>query len=208
MKFKHSFLFILILVAVVFVSGCSSDTEYVQPEKLESSTSGSDLVENTPEPVKTTEIPEPIKQAEPEPPKVQIFNVGDTATDKELKVTVNKVRFTSKIDEKDNQFMIAEAPSGKQYAIIDITIENILADKTQSISTTYLTTVNDQDGYDYEIDFEAQIALDKSFKDGEILPTMKKRGEIVYLVPSDVTDLKFIYKYDLVSGTSAVFDIK
>ena len=50
--------------------------------------------------------------------------------------------------------------------------------------------------------------MDKSFQDGEILPGMKKRGEIPFLVPSDATDLKFIYKFDMFGGTSAVFDIK
>ena len=56
-----------------------------------------------------------------------------------------------------------------------------------------------------------QMVLDDpafSFKDGEILPGMKKRGELAYLVPSDATDLKFLYQFDLFTGTTAVFDIK
>jgi len=192
----------LLLIAVIAISGCTSDTEYTPPSKVES----------TPSEAKTPSEPQEVvpsePEAEPEPPKTQTFNTGDTATDNELKVTVNSVKFVSKIDQKDNEFLIAEAPSGKQYAIVDLTIENILSDKTQSVSTMMETTILDQDGYNYDLDFEGLIALDKSFKDGEILPNMKKRGELAYLVPSDATDLKFIYKFDLFTGTTAVFDIK
>ena len=83
-----------------------------------------------------------------------------------------------------------------------------MPDKTQSVSTLAETTVVDQDGYTYSLDFGALTALDKGFADGEILPNMKKRGQIGFLVPSDATDLKFIYKFDLFAGTSAIFDIK
>lgn len=186
MKIKYLFLIGILFLVIGFISGCSSDKEYTAPEEVES---GED-------------------ETQPETQQTTTFNVGDTATDNELKVTVNNVRFTSKIDEKDNQFLIAEAPSGKQYAIVDVTIENVLSDKTQTISTLGETSVVDQDGYTYNIDFTGLTALDKSFKDGEVLPNMKKSGEVAYLVPSDATDLKFIYKFDLFTGTSAVFDIK
>ncbi len=199
----------MLLVVGVLLSGCSSDTEYSPPSKVESTQSEKVSPPET-QKAEKTEIVEPVAkiEAEPEPPKTQTLNVGDTATDNELKVTINSVDFVSKIDELNNEFMIAEAPSGKTYAVVDITVENILSDSTQSISTMMETTILDQDGYNYDIDFEGFTALDKSFKDGEILPGMKKRGQIAYLVPSDATDLKFIYKYDLFTGTSAVFDIK
>jgi hypothetical protein len=199
---------IILLIAGVIISGCSSDTEYTPPSKVESTQSEKTTETET----QKTEIIEPETKLEAEtetkPPKTQILNVGETATDNELRVTVNNVDFISMIDELDNQFMIAEAPSGKQYAVVDITVENILPDKTQSISTMMETTILDQDGYNYDIDFGGFTALDKSFKDGDILPGMKKRGQIAYLVPTDTTDLKFIYKFDLFTGKTAVFDIK
>ncbi len=183
-----------LLVGLIFVNGCESDTEYTPPSKVES----------TPSEVET----QSESEIQPEQPKTQTFNIGDTATDNELKVTMNNVRFVSKIDEVDNEFLVAEAPSGKEYVIVDITVENILPDKTQAVSTLAETTLVDQDGYTYDLDFEGAMALDKGFKDGEILPNMKKRGEIAFLVPSDATDLKFIYKFDLFVGTSAIFDVK
>jgi hypothetical protein len=137
-----------------------------------------------------------------------IFNIGDTATDDELKITVNNVRFTTKIDEVDNEYLVAEASSGKQYVIVDITVENILSNKTQSISTSLETEVIDSEGYTYDSNFNGEMALDKAFKDGDILPGMKKRGELVYEVPMSAEDLTFAYKFDLFGGTTALFDIK
>lgn len=192
----------ILFVAIILASGCTSDTEYTPPSKVESTPSGGETLSETP----TATQSEP--ETQPEQTKTQVFNVGDTVTDDELKVTVNDVKFVSKIDEQNNEFLVAEAPSDKQYAVIDITVENIVSDKTQTVSTLVATTLLDQDGYNYNIDFEGHVALDKSFKDGEILPGMKKRGKIAYLVPSDASDLKFIYKFDIFAGTTAVFDIK
>lgn len=178
---------VFLLIAIILVSGCTSDTEYTPPSKVESTLS--DVTQK-------------------ETPKTQIFNIGDTTTDNQLKITLNDVTFVSKIDEQNNQYLVAEAQSGKQYAVVDITIENILSNQTQTISTMLSTSILDQDGYEYKIDFEGLIALDKSFKDGEILPGMKKRGRIAYIIPNDTTDLKFVFKFDVLSGTTAVFDIK
>jgi len=205
-KQKQYLGFMIILLIAGIISGCSSDTEYTPPSKVES-TQSEKITETETQETETTE-PEAELETEPEPPKTQTLNVGETATDNELRVTVNNIEFISMIDELDNQFMIAEAPFGKQYAVVDITVENILPDKTQSISTMMETTILDQDGYNYDMDFEGFTALDKSFKDGEILPGMKKRGQIAYLVPTDTTDLKFIYKFDLFTGKTAVFDIR
>jgi hypothetical protein len=182
-------LVVLLIIGVLLTSGCTSDKEYEAPTKVETASSGE---ENPSETTATT--------TEPETPKVQEFEIGDTTTDDELKFTVNSVRFTSEIDEQNNEFMIAEAPSGEEYAIIDITVENILSDETQAVSTMFQAEILDQDGYAYDLDFEGQVALKKSFADGEILPGMKRRGEIAFLVPTDATDLKFMYKFDIISG--------
>ena len=197
MKLKHS-LILLSLLSIVLIYGCESDMTYVPPKKVES----------IPSEVKTSSETPAIAPSEPEPPKIQTFRIGDTATDNQLKVTVNDVRFTSTINEKGNEFLVAIAPSRKEYAIVDITVENVLLDKTQSVSTLLGMTMVDQDGYNYDLDFEGFTSLDKGFKDGEILPNMKKRGQIAFLVPKDATDLKFIYKFDVFVGTTAVFDVK
>ena len=192
---------VAILIILIFINSCSSDKEYIPPSKVQSTPL---VEEKSPQPTQTI-APETKKQ---EAPKISIFKVGESTTDNQLKVTVNNIKFISKIDEKNNEFLIAESPSEKQYAIIDLTVENLLPDKTQTVSTFVESQVVDQDGFTYNIDFKGLTALDKSFKDGEILPNMKKRGEIAFLVPISATNLKFIYKFDLLTGTSAIFDIK
>ena len=190
-KLINGIAIVSIILVIFFSVGCTSDTEYNPPSKVE-----------------TTSTVAEEHEIQTKTPKTQIFNIGDTATDDEQKITVNNVRFTKNINELNNEFLIAKSQSGKQYVIIDITVENLLQDQTQAISTLGLTSVIDQDGYEYTLDFEGLVALDKSFKDGEILPGMKKRGEVVYNVPDDATDLKFRYKFDLFTGTTVIYDIK
>ena len=87
-------------------------------------------------------------------------------------------------------------------------VENILSDMTQTINPSFETEVIDFDGYTYDQDFDGECALNKALSSGDILPGMKKRGELVYKVPIATEDLKFVYKFDLFGGTSALFDIK
>lgn len=204
-KQKIYFGFIALLLAIaVLICGCS-DTQYTPPSKVEPTSS----IQETPGSVTTPSEPETVSTPpKTETPKITTFKVGDTATDNELKVTVNNIKYVSQINEQNNEFLIAKAESGKQYVIVDLTVENVLPDKTQIVSTFSEASIVDQDGYTYGIDFEGLMALDKSFRDGEVLPGMKSRGELAYLVPTSATDLKFIYKFDLFVGTSAVFDIK
>lgn len=194
----------LFLIFGILLSGCgSSDTKYESPEKVEAAE----------EPVSppVTETPSgpaaPAEEPEPEP-VVQIFQVGETATDGELKITVNAVEFVSVIDEQDNQFLVAEAPEGEEYLVIDLTVENVLPDEEQTVSTMLSTEVFDQDGYTYSLTFTGQSALDKAFDDGGILPGMKRRGDLAFLVPADATELKFMFEFDVFTGTTAVYEVK
>ncbi len=136
-----------------------------------------------------------------------VFKIGETASDKELKITVNSVQFKSVIDELKNDLLVEFAPEGMEYLILDLTFENLRKDETQTISQILSFLVKDQEGYDYSFDFRGFVALENGFKEGEVLPGMKKRGRTVFLVPKSATDLKFIYKFDFV-GTTSVFDVK
>lgn len=213
MKLSLYFGILSIVVLALLVNGCSTDSVYMPPAKVEQAAQPAQI--QPPAPVPTQTAPsEPEVQAQqptpaqPEQPKVPIFKVGETATDNQLKVSVNAVRFSNLINEQNNEFLVAKAPAGQEYAIVDLTVENILPDKTQTVSTLIQTKINDQDGYDYILDVTGLMALSKSFKDGDILPNMKKRGETSYLVPANAAHLKFIFEFDAFIGTSAVFDIK
>jgi len=190
---------ILLIIGVLLFSGCTSDTKYEQPSN----------VNNNGTPSETTNVPSTDTDAPaPESQGVQTFAVGETATDGELNITVNSIRFTEKIDEQDNEFLVAEAAQGKEYLIIDITAENIKSDETQSVSTMFSSEIIDDEGYTYTQDFTGLTALDKAFKDGEILPGNKKRGELAFEVPKNATTLQFAFKFDMFTGTTALFDVK
>ena len=205
MKLLNS-LILISIISIIFLYGCTTDTDYVPPTKVESD----QKAEIAPSEEQTA-LPEPeVEEEQPQQttPKITEFKIGESATDDQQKITLNNVRFTSTINEQNNEFLAAQSSQDEEFVIIDITVENLLSDETQIVSTLLAMTLSDQDGYNYDIDFEGAVALKKGFKDGEILPGLKKRGEIAFLVPRDVTDLKFIYKFDVFVGTSAVFDIK
>lgn len=200
MNLSSGFIVLLTLV-ILLVSGCTSDTKYEQPQ-LATDTS---IPQTTQEPTPTNTQ----NNTEPEPPTpiLQTFSIGETATDGELNITLNSVRFVDVI-ENDNQFLEVEASEGKEFVILDITVENLKSDETQRISTLLSTEVFDGEGYTYNEDFSASVALEKGFIGGEILPGKKKRGELVFEVPKDVAELQFAFKFDVFTGTTALFDLK
>ena len=180
---------IFLLIAIVLLSGCVFDNNSVLSSKFDS-------------------VPNNEKNiSQSESSKNQTFNVGESATDNEIKVTLTEINFVSKIDEKNPDFLIDKIPPGKQYIIIDLVIENILSDKTQVISILSHINLIDQERNKYNIDFNGLNALNKKFKDGGILPGMKKSGGLVYLVPIEATGLKLIYPFDSFTKSSAVFNI-
>lgn len=193
---------ISLVFLVLLMIGCSSDTEYNPPTKTETTAAE--------EPSSATqEVATPEPETKKEQPKTQTFSIGDTATDNELKVTVNSVEFKNIINYNPGYTTIPiENPEGSEFIIVDITIENILTDKTQTPVLSMDSYIMDQDGYSYQVASVASVALDKVYDNQDILPGMKKRGKIAYSVPVDATDLKFVYKFDLFVGTTAIFDVK
>src|SRR3989344_2210902 len=161
------YIFGLILL-VLFISSCgSSDKKYTPPEKVEADSQAVPSESSTTSTlVKTTSTTTPTTTSTTTTTTITTtstttsttikqpvtFNIEETATDNQLKVTVNGVRFLQTIDEQNNPFLIAKATSGNEYAIVDLTVENILSDSTQSISTLLGTSIIDQEGYTYKID--------------------------------------------------------
>ena len=172
----------LILIAIISISGCTSSKDYVQP---------------------TGQIvSQPTQES-----TIKTFKIGETATNGKLAVTLNNVRYSEVVDEKDNQFLVAEASEGKKFAIVDVTLENLEKDKTHPISSIMLFKLRDKEGYGYDLDFRAFTALDKACKcDGDLLPRMKMRGELPFEVPKDVQGLQFHFLYGI-GETTAVFNL-
>lgn len=196
---------LLLLTAVVLLSACSTDIPYEPPQKVVTTTH--DVNEEN----VVSDIPkeELIIQTKSELPTVTEFKIGETATDTQLKITVNSVDFKNIITYDPGYTTIPiEAGEGKEFVIIDLTIENILNDTTQTPNIDLQSSVTDQDGYSYEVATTASVALDKSYDNSDILPGFKKRGKVPYSVPKNTTDLKFFFKFNVFQGKTAVFDIK
>ncbi|MFW5704769.1 MAG: DUF4352 domain-containing protein [Nanoarchaeota archaeon] len=196
MKLKKIFGLFLVLI-LVFMAGCSSDRVYQQPEKVETSNQEID-----------SEVSLDVKEKIDEEPSIQTFKVGETATDNQIQVTLNEVRFVDIIDEQNNEFMVSKAANGKDILIIDLTVENILSDKTQSFSSILQLELMDEEGYTYDLDFMASTNLERKIGEGDILPGKKKRGQIAYEVPEEVNKFELMYSFDVFSDSIAVFIIE
>jgi outer membrane protein assembly factor BamB len=143
-----------------------------------------------------------------------IYQIGQTATDGKLKVTVNNERFANKITftssttvsgRSYSSSMDFQPSQGKQFLILDITVENIQSDTSETISPLVHYQVSDADGYQYPFSMYSAY-LDKKFIGGELSPGQKMRGESAFEVPTYPNNLKFTFKYDLY-GESAVFRV-
>ena len=198
------YLFVFIVVFLFFISACTSDKPYEQPQKIES------------KPVESAvQTPKTSISAQPEKPKVQTFKVGESATDGRLKVTVNGFSFKDKITYTQSTSLGGEEYKSSfdlnpkdnyQFLIVDLTVENLQTDKTSTISSLLFFDVSDTEGYSYDYSLGTAY-LDRKFEDGDLLPSMKKRGSVAFEVPKNPVGLKFVFKFD-VAGQTAIFELK
>lgn len=175
-----------------------------QPQKVETTqppqttiapTTEAPQVQPTTTPPPTTEAPKPT---------VQTFEVGESATDGKVSITVNSARATRVIDENDNRFMVSDAPVGRKYLIVDITVENLQDDMTVSNSTSRMSLYDGED-YKYDSSWSATSNLAQEFKGSDILPEMKRRGQVAFDVPENASGIQFAYLFD--TGMTAVINI-
>lgn len=204
MKSNYLTLLAILLISVVLISGCTSDRTYEQPKKIDSTPT------QTP-----SETPSTTPPTQPEKPKVSTFKVGESASDGRLKITVNGVSFkdkttysqTTEIGGKEYTSSFDFKPKENyQFLILDITIENLQADKTSSISSLLFFKVSDANGYSYDYSLGTAY-LDRKWEDGDILPGMKKRGSVAFEVPKNPVGLKFAFQFDI-AGQTAVFELQ
>lgn len=142
------------------------------------------------------------------------YQIGETASDGNLKVTVNSKRFADKITMTSSTSyngqiytsnMDFKPSQGKQFLILDVTVENAQPDDSQTVSTLLQFHVIDADGYQYPYNMYS-VYLDKKFGGGNLAPGQKMRGDVAFEVPLNPNGLKFEFKYDL-GGDMALFTI-
>jgi hypothetical protein len=188
---KFSLLFILFTLSVLLVSGCTTSHDYEQPQYVTRTIP-------TLSHASSVQVTTQAQQA----PIVKTFNVGDSATDGKLKVILNSRSFTT---ESGNQYVTPKP--GSHYLVLDVTVENLQSDKSNSFSSLMQFGVTDADGYAYNEDIMAMSLISKGWKDGsDILPGAKRRGNVVFEVPTDAKGLQFLFKFDF-GGQTAVFNL-
>jgi hypothetical protein len=188
-------LFGIVLVAGVMsalIFGMDDGTVTTAPAGQDAGNMNTLPAENTPQP--TT------------PKKTSSYSVGETVTDGKVKMTVNSVRQATRIDEQNNQFLVATADSGYRYLIMDVTIENT-GSETVSYSPLLGFNMYDSSGYSYTPEFEAYTALSRSFEGNNIVPGSKRRGELPYMVPTDANGLQLQFQFEMFGSNVAVIDI-
>jgi len=143
--------------------------------------------------------------------EIHTFDIGEAASDENHSVTVNSFRFLPEITEVVNMYIDASAPEGEVYVVVNITLENMSSQPYEIQPPLYSTKIIDKDGYQYSSDFDGQIALKRSFSPGgeSLLPGMKSRGDLSYLVPIDAKGLQFKFKFgrSFGDGKSVVFNL-
>jgi len=111
------------------------------------------------------------------------------------------VRYASVLKEDEDEYWALEAKEGNQFIILDLILEN-LGDEDEYLGL-HGGEIIDSEGYSYANGFTSR--LDKPFNSGEVLPGMKRRGEVAYEVPKNAKDLKFTYNAAYTSISDAIF---
>jgi hypothetical protein len=163
-----------VLGIYLFSSITSTDEETAEPAPV--------VVAETPV-AKEVKKPVEVKKEEPQKPKIQKLQMGESVEFGGMKVTFNSVR-------KDfgNEFM---SPENDFHLIADLTVENT-TNKEENVSSLLNLSLKDADGYKYS---DAIFADTKGTLNGSISAGDKLRGEIAFDVPESGYDLIYSKKY-------------
>lgn len=176
----------LILIGIILISGCVGEKTYETPTNV------------TPK----------------QKPQVKTFKIGETASNGKIAVIVNSIKFldvikyniTSEVMGEEYTYTYDYKPKeGYKFLILDLTVENLQADKTVTISSLIQFKVTDKDGYSYDVSFGTAY-LDRKWSDGDLLPGQKRRGNVAFEVPKNAQGLKFEFLFEI-GGTTAIFEL-
>lgn len=121
------------------------------------------------------------------------FGVGDTISDDDFRITLNRVRT---LDEDS----FGSSPDNDLFLILDVTIEN-LEDEETNVSSILSLSLRGSDAYEYD---QAIFVETKGSLDGSIRSGGKLRGEIAYDVPT-LNFYEFTYEHSLFGGSGVTF---
>lgn len=170
---------LFIVVAVIIVSGCTSQEPVTQ----------------TPTPDQTAQPNTQQEATQPETPTELELNIGETATTSKLEVTVfsaEKNTFYEYYSDIFQETMTQDAKQGKTFILVDAEIKNVGSDSALVGVSDFSMT--DSEGYSYDVEalYLGDDGLDL-FK--ELYQNQKIRGKILFEVPDDAEGLKLLYDF-------------
>lgn len=134
-------------------------------------------------------------------PVAQIYNVGKSVSNADTEMTLNSIRYTKAINSKN-------ADTGKQFLIIDVTIENIDTSKKLSYSgDQFVVLDSDEDMERIYGEYVSSFELTKHFNGVNISSGEKRQGELSFQVPEGAKglQLKFEYSPESSGGSQSEF---
>lgn len=200
---KTKFVLFAISMLIIVISGCvnnepgsiSTPVPTETPITVEETTTVQEtessilIITATPTPVMptvtTTESPTITST-----PVAQIYNVGKSVINADTEMTLNSIRYTKTINSKN-------ADTGKQFLIIDVTIENIGTGKKLSYSGDQFVVLDsdeDIEGFIYGEDISS-FELTKHFDGVNISSGEKRQGELSFQVPEGAKGLQLKFEY-------------
>ncbi len=195
-------LFVAVVLLGALIGSDNDKVTKVDDTSVKTTPTQQPVAKETATETQATTTPETTNAAAP-----TTYKVGEIVTDGKTNIVVNNVRISARIDEKNNEFLVAEAQSGYEYVILDVTIENVGSD-TMSYSPMINFKVYDSSGYSYNDDFTAETALSKPFDGNNVVPGSKRRGEVPFMVPTDAQGLQLQFSFGAFGSNVAIINLE
>ena len=186
MKWSYLPILAILLIGVVFVSGCASEES---PTKTTNSVQSSETQETT------------LQETQPQTPTELNLNIGETAKTSKIEVTVFSAQKTKSYEYYSDilkETMTEEASPGKIFILVDVEIKNVGSDSVFVGSSEF--SITDSEGYKYDPAlYYGDDGLEMIKK---LYQNQKMRGKILFEVPEDTHNLKLLYDFgNLFIGT-------
>ncbi len=196
---KKFVLFISILI--IAISGCINGesgttpipTDTVVPK--ESATPTEKVVEKyVVDPTVIITTPTIFPTESPESPVIPIsstpviYDIGKSVSNLDTKMTLNTIRYTRTINSKN-------ADQGKQFLVMDVTIENIGISKLSYSGEQFMVLASDEEIEDNYGEDVSSFELIKHFNGIDISPGEKRQGELSFQIPDDIKGLQLKFEY-------------
>lgn len=124
--------------------------------------------------------------------------IGEAATLKDLRVTVNEVKTVAGTD-------FFKPKAGMKFVVVNVTLENT-GSEAANVSSLLQMEVKDATGQAYDESLSADSVAGGKVPGGSVAPGDKLRGSMGYEVPTDVEGLQWIFK-EAFGSDRIVFDV-